>query len=200
MVSQFFSRISASPVLKFSALVLATTIASTALLPVSSASAGKRNDVGAAIALGVVGLAVGSLLVSSSQRRYKPRPRPEPVYVEPPLPYYEEYSPRRGYQSREPRPQPYYKHNNRRHRHNHTSNYQPRDQYPNTNHRKSNRIKRHTVDKFDAPRVITYNETSTLEPWSPGWKNFCGRKYRSFNSKSGTYLGYDGNRHFCVVK
>jgi len=38
-----------------------------------------------------------------------------------------------------------------------------------------------------------------LEPWSPGWYDYCGRRYRSFNPNSGTFRGYDGQDHFCVA-
>jgi len=38
-----------------------------------------------------------------------------------------------------------------------------------------------------------------LEPWSPGWYNYCGRRYRSFNPNTGTFRGYDGQDHFCVA-
>jgi len=36
-----------------------------------------------------------------------------------------------------------------------------------------------------------------LEPWSPGWYNYCSRKFRSFNPRTGTFRGYDGRNHFC---
>lgn len=35
------------------------------------------------------------------------------------------------------------------------------------------------------------------EPWSPAWYSYCSAKYRSFDPASGTFLGYDGRRHFC---
>jgi len=37
------------------------------------------------------------------------------------------------------------------------------------------------------------------EPWSPEWYRACSARYRSFDPGSGTYLGYDGRRHFCEV-
>ncbi len=36
-----------------------------------------------------------------------------------------------------------------------------------------------------------------LRPWSSAWYQYCTERYRSFNAKSGTYVGYDGKRHFC---
>ncbi len=31
----------------------------------------------------------------------------------------------------------------------------------------------------------------------PGWQAYCFSRYRSFDPMSGTYLGYDGRRHYC---
>lgn len=31
----------------------------------------------------------------------------------------------------------------------------------------------------------------------PGWIAYCARKYHSFDPYTGTYLGYDGLRHYC---
>jgi len=33
--------------------------------------------------------------------------------------------------------------------------------------------------------------------WTPAWYAYCRNKYRSFDPASGTFLGYDGRRHFC---
>lgn len=54
------------------------------------------------------------------------------------------------------------------------------------------------------PRPIReYPETAyldgALEPWSPDWYDYCSDRYRSFNPRSGTFLGYDGEEHFCVA-
>ncbi|MCF3640751.1 BA14K family protein [Rhizobium sp. TRM95111] len=40
---------------------------------------------------------------------------------------------------------------------------------------------------------------NSLEPWSPAWYDYCSARYRSFNSQSGTYIGYDGLQHFCTA-
>ena len=52
------------------------------------------------------------------------------------------------------------------------------------------------------PRVITYENSVgvSYEPWSPEWYDWCRANYRSFNASKGTYRGYDGLDHFCVVK
>jgi hypothetical protein len=39
--------------------------------------------------------------------------------------------------------------------------------------------------------------TGALEPWSPGWYDYCEGRYRSFNPSTGTFTGYDGRQHFC---
>ncbi|WP_238858115.1 BA14K family protein [Faunimonas pinastri] len=33
--------------------------------------------------------------------------------------------------------------------------------------------------------------------WSGPWYRYCSAKYRSFDARSGTYLGVDGNRYLC---
>ncbi|QPC88412.1 BA14K family protein [Mesorhizobium sp. NBSH29] len=37
------------------------------------------------------------------------------------------------------------------------------------------------------------------EPWSREWYRYCQNRYRSFDTRTGTYVGYDGNEHFCVA-
>lgn len=37
-------------------------------------------------------------------------------------------------------------------------------------------------------------------PWSPEWYRYCDNKYRSFNPRTGYFLGYDGEYHFCRVR
>jgi len=54
------------------------------------------------------------------------------------------------------------------------------------------------------PRPIReYPETvyldGALEPWSPEWYDYCHDRYRSFDPRSGTFMGYDGREHFCVA-
>lgn len=39
---------------------------------------------------------------------------------------------------------------------------------------------------------------AAVEPWSPEWYDYCAARYRSFNSRTGTYVGYDGRSHFCT--
>ncbi len=56
------------------------------------------------------------------------------------------------------------------------------------------------------PKVVTYDETvggnyagGTLEPWSKGWFDWCRANFRTFDGSTGTYKGFDGQRHFCQV-
>lgn len=36
-----------------------------------------------------------------------------------------------------------------------------------------------------------------LDPWTPGWYNYCSNRYRSFNPQTGTFRNYDGRDYFC---
>ena len=38
-----------------------------------------------------------------------------------------------------------------------------------------------------------------IEPWTRDWYEYCSDRYRSFNARTGTFTGYDGERHFCVA-
>lgn len=38
---------------------------------------------------------------------------------------------------------------------------------------------------------------AAVEPWTPQWERYCAYRYRSFDPRSGTYIGYDGRSHFC---
>ncbi len=39
----------------------------------------------------------------------------------------------------------------------------------------------------------------SLEPWSRPWYRYCQNRYRSFDPRTGTFMGYDGREHFCVA-
>ena len=62
------------------------------------------------------------------------------------------------------------------------------------------------ANSHNNPRVIYQqpsaprNAGGAYEPWSRSWAQYCSNKYRSFNASTGTYRGYDGRDHFCVVK
>jgi hypothetical protein len=36
-----------------------------------------------------------------------------------------------------------------------------------------------------------------LRPWSPQWMRYCYDRYRTFDGRTGTFVGNDGMRHFC---
>jgi BA14K-like protein len=50
------------------------------------------------------------------------------------------------------------------------------------------------------PEGQSYGNSLTAEAWTPGWLDYCRNKFRSFDERSGTYLGFDGQRHFCVIR
>jgi len=35
------------------------------------------------------------------------------------------------------------------------------------------------------------------EPWTDDWYAYCSSRYRSFDPRSGTFIGYDGYERFC---
>lgn len=52
---------------------------------------------------------------------------------------------------------------------------------------------------YRTPSGYNVGYRDDLEPWSRGWFRYCRDRYRSFNPESGTYIGYDGQRRFCVA-
>jgi hypothetical protein len=130
----------------------------------------KRSKKGDLIAAGVIGLALGAIIASEANKN-KHRPA------------YNTYN--------RPAPQPTYQYDTYNQGYN-NGQHIPLDNY---NHRTSNPY----VDR-GGPEVITYRDTASLEPWTPGWRNWCANRYRSFNQQTGTFRGYDGLDHFCVPK
>ena len=51
----------------------------------------------------------------------------------------------------------------------------------------------------DYPQTVYLDEYASLEPWSAEWYDYCSNRYRSFSPRSGTFIGYDGQEHFCVA-
>ncbi len=47
--------------------------------------------------------------------------------------------------------------------------------------------------RYVAPAPVYYE----LVPWTPEWYSYCASKYRSFDPRSGTYMGHDGYPHMC---
>ncbi|MBO6726978.1 MAG: BA14K family protein [Rhizobiaceae bacterium] len=58
-------------------------------------------------------------------------------------------------------------------------------------------------DFFPAPPPRNYgyeaSYSRSLEPWSPGWYDYCEARYRSFRADTGTYTTYSGEKRFCVA-
>jgi hypothetical protein len=54
---------------------------------------------------------------------------------------------------------------------------------------------------YVAPRQAYYAPPPAygLRPWSPQWTRYCYDRYQSFDGRTGTYVGYDGARHFCAA-
>jgi BA14K-like protein len=51
---------------------------------------------------------------------------------------------------------------------------------------------------YGAPRRYYVNDAG-LRPWSPAWSRYCFSRYRTFDGRTGTFVGNDGARHFCVA-
>ncbi len=54
------------------------------------------------------------------------------------------------------------------------------------------------VPVYRAPPPRYYRPVAAgLEPWTPQWERYCSYRYRSFDPRSGTFIGNDGRSHFC---
>ena len=131
------------------------------------------------IAAGVIGLAIGAIIASQASKNKN-------------APVYNSYTP--------PTPQPSYSYGDPYQLHS-----DPVLLEPDTNSYGS--IEPIPLDEYNAnssnsggPNIITFDEHASLEPWTPGWREWCENRYRSFNPPTGTYRGYDGLDHFCVPK
>lgn len=180
---------------KTTALILAATMTMGAALPVSTANAGgKHKD--AIIAAGVIGLALGAIIADSSNHRRRRADHiyyNQPAYVPPqPVPRYND-----TYYEPNPDAGAYYDDS---YRDDQAAYNQPRVITP--PRRNYQQVYQPAPIPPARPKVVRYNDSPAYntEPWSSGWRSYCRNKFRSFDGKSGTYLGYDGKRHFCVVK
>jgi len=50
---------------------------------------------------------------------------------------------------------------------------------------------------YAQPRVVYADRYA--EPWTREWYEYCSDRYRTFNSRSGTFTGNDGEQHFCTA-
>jgi hypothetical protein len=53
------------------------------------------------------------------------------------------------------------------------------------------------VDRYAVGYADEY--AGAMEPWTPEWYGYCSDRYRTFNARTGTFVGYDGLTHFCVA-
>lgn len=139
----------------------------------------RRNNNGDLIAAGVIGLAVGAIIAGEASRNRQPQYRTYSPRAYSPGPSSPTYY---GYQD------PYYGDVRQP-----LSTYQEPVQLP----RYDTRVPQ-TYD--NGPQVVTFNDPTNLQPWTPGWREWCDNRYRSFNPTTGTFRGYDGLDHFCVPK
>ncbi|WP_137155802.1 BA14K family protein [Rhizobium sp. FKL33] len=126
---------------------------------------------GDAVAAGVIGLAAGAIIGGALASDPEPEViyRPRRVYVEP-EPVYVEPAPRRVYVEPDVVEEDY------------VEPQRDPDYYP-------NRPARSRID---------VSTGGALEPWTARWRAYCADRYQSFNARTGTYKGYDGQDHFCT--
>jgi hypothetical protein len=184
---------------KISGLALAGVIAAgTALAPAGDAFAGHRhhhgyyNNGGAAVAAGIAGVLLGTAL--ATPRYYvEPAPvyvAPRRVYIDPAPEYVEPYYGEQVYDD------PYYGDDE--------VYVQPRQPYSEYRRTEPQRV----LPRTAPPRAVTYDEepvgsinrSANLSVGSADWVSYCQSKYRSFDRRTGTFLGHDGNRHMCAVR
>ena len=164
-----------------------------------------NHNSGQIIGAGIVGLTIGALIANSSYNRYQRADHlynqqrayspPQPVFTSDDL-YYADPLPLDGNNYRRDN----YRSKNYSYQSENLPDPQARPQYD----REYQRIPANQPRQLGAPKVIMYEEAradvDTIEPWTPRWRSYCHNKFRSFNAKTGTFLGYDGKHHFCVPK
>ena len=182
-------------------IAMAAAMLTTTMIPISSANAGhrkhhrKNHHNGEIIGAGIIGLALGAIIIGSAEHR---RRRADHIYQELPAyappEYIHGYQPE-YYEDPEVIVEPPYREE---------YSYNQPEVLPEYHRRNDNYNRGYRKTRKSGPKVITYdqamNKSSLAEPWTPAWLSYCRSKFRSFNAKSGTFLGYDGKRHFCVPK
>ncbi|WHA43209.1 BA14K family protein [Agrobacterium larrymoorei] len=149
--------------------LLALAVSATVLAPLNTASADEwRHRNRDAALIGGVLGLAAGVAVGSALSQ--PRYEEEPVYVDPPVRRYQAYQPSYSYDD------PDYR----------TYQPAPRPVY-------------RAQPVYEARPVYQARPAyRTLEPWSEAWYDYCSQRYRSFNARSGTFIGNDGQSHFCV--
>jgi len=51
----------------------------------------------------------------------------------------------------------------------------------------------------DEPDYYQARPVQTLRPWTGAWVRYCSQRYRTFDRQTGTFVGYDGQEHFCTA-
>jgi len=54
------------------------------------------------------------------------------------------------------------------------------------------------VRRYYAEPQVVYADRYA-EPWTRSWYEYCSDRYRTFNSRTGTFTGNDGAQHFCTA-
>ena len=54
------------------------------------------------------------------------------------------------------------------------------------------------VRRYYAQPQVVYADRYA-RPWTRAWYEYCSDRYRSFDARSGTFIGNDGEEHFCIA-
>jgi hypothetical protein len=60
------------------------------------------------------------------------------------------------------------------------------------------RVRPAPIRRYYAEPQVVYADRYA-EPWTRGWYEYCSDRYRTFNSRTGTFTGNDGEQHFCTA-
>ncbi|MGX5845219.1 BA14K family protein [Mesorhizobium sp. ArgA1] len=74
----------------------------------------------------------------------------------------------------------------------------PRDYYYGDYYHRHVRVRQAPVRRYYAQPQVFY-AYRCAEPWTRDWYVYCSDRYRSFNARTGTFTGNDGEQHFCTA-
>ncbi|MBN9221119.1 MAG: BA14K family protein [Mesorhizobium sp.] len=60
------------------------------------------------------------------------------------------------------------------------------------------RVRPAPIRRYYAEPQVVYADRYA-EPWTRGWYEYCSDRYRTFNARTGTFTGNDGEQHFCTA-
>ncbi|WP_027058549.1 BA14K family protein [Mesorhizobium loti] len=72
------------------------------------------------------------------------------------------------------------------------------DRYYNDGYDRDVVVRPAPVRRYYAEPQVVYADRYA-EPWTRDWYNYCSDRYRTFNSRTGTFTGNDGEQHFCTA-